>query len=84
MEADVFSREPNGLIALRLTQDEFLRLLMVLGYAIGAAGNQQDNPMFAVSILLTNRLNTGNPEFKPYAIDDEIRAECPAAAEGEA
>lgn len=70
-EADVFSREPNGLIALRITQDEFHRLLLVAGYAAGAASAKQDDQMFAMSIRLTNRLNTGNPNFVPYEVPEE-------------
>ena len=72
MDADVFSREPNGLIALRITQDEFLQLLMVLGYAMRAASGEKDEPMFAMSIRVANRLNAGNPEFIPYEIPEDI------------
>jgi hypothetical protein len=75
LQADVFSREPNGLIALRMTQEEFLRLLLVLGYATDAANNKQDDQMFAMSIRLTNRLNAGNPDFIPYEIPEPANEE---------
>jgi hypothetical protein len=71
MDANVFSREPNGLVALRMTQDEWDELLMVLGYKIGLASKDSDKQMFDLGLRVVNRLNTGNPDFIPYAIDDD-------------
>ncbi len=67
-EADVFSREPNGLIALRVTQDEWNELLFVLGYKGGEIMRGDDEPMFNRVLRLVNRLNAGNPDFIPYQI----------------
>jgi flagellar motor component MotA len=68
MEADVFSREPNGLIALRITQDEWDELLIVLGGATRATMVERDAERFKRTLRLVNRLNTGNPDFTPYEV----------------
>ena len=71
MEADVFSREPNGLIALRITQDEWDELLIVFRYAIGSS----DDALIRRGILrLANRLNMGNPNFIPYEVPAAARS----------
>lgn len=70
--APVFSREPNGLIALRVTQEEFDELLLVLGYAGGSAAREQNRWMLPMSLRLVNRLNTGNPDFRPYEVPGEV------------
>jgi hypothetical protein len=70
MDAPVFSREPNGLVALRMTQDEWDELLTLMGFATAQVIRECDAPMFSRAIRLVNRLNTGNPDFIPYAIDD--------------
>jgi hypothetical protein len=74
MEADVFSREANGLIALRITQDEFNELLMVLGYKTAEITHNDDGPMFKIALRVINRLNAGNPDFIPYQVPAEAHA----------
>jgi hypothetical protein len=71
-QAPVFSREPNGLVALRMTDDEWSQLLLTLGYAFATAQDRPDVPMARMILRLTNRLNEGNPDFTPYAIPDAI------------
>ena len=70
-EADVFSREPNGLIALRITQDEWIQLLHVFYGALGFAARVNDRDQCGQILRLLNRLNEGNPNYDP--------AEMPAA-----
>lgn len=71
-EAPVFSREPNGLIALRMNQDEWDELLVTLGYAGGAMASAGEPLMFNRTLRLVNRLNAGNPDFIPYEIPEEV------------
>jgi len=71
-DADVFSREPNGLIALRITQDEWDELIHALGYIGEASIRNEDAPFFNRMLRLVNRLNAGNPDWVPYVIPEEV------------
>ena len=71
MEADVFSREPNGLIALRITQEEWDELIGALGYVCGTSLRKQDTEMAQRVLRIANRLNAGNPDFIPYEVPAE-------------
>ena|SRR5215469_4781206 len=60
-------------INLRLNREDFDALLLVLGYATGAAIGRGD-PQYAYSILdLANRINRHNRDWKPYEIPEEYR-----------
>ena len=74
MEADVFSREPNGIIALRLTPDEFDELMKALGFACGCAAQEQSPATRNAILRLENLLNAGNPDFIPYEVHAEADA----------
>jgi len=57
-----------------LTRDEFEVLLLMMGYATGAAF--KENPRLAHSFLeLANRVNKDSPNWKPYQIPDEFKSE---------
>lgn len=58
-------------VTLTMTQDDFLSLLLYLGYASGAANKAAEIDLFWRMIGFTNRLNVGNPEFRPYDIPEE-------------
>jgi len=61
-------------ITFSLTPDEFDSLLLMAGYAIGAAF--PDNRKLAYAFLrLANRLNEGNPNWTPYQIPDHHNLE---------
>ncbi len=77
-EAPVWSREANGIVHLRLTQDDWEQLLWALGVAAAApcggdvhALNVTNARVFQALIRLANRLNEGNRDFVPYRIPDE-------------
>jgi hypothetical protein len=70
MDAPVFSREPNGLIALRMTQDEWDELVALMGFATAQVIRERDAPAFWRAIRLVNRLNEGNPDFRPYEVPE--------------
>jgi hypothetical protein len=62
----------NDEVVITLTGDEYQRLLLLTGYATGAA--MKDDPKLAYSFLdLANRINRDNPRWTPYAIPEEYR-----------
>jgi hypothetical protein len=61
-----YAETKDGTIILSLNRDDYELLLLILGFATGAAW-AQDIDHFANSfIALSNRLNEGNPNFRPY------------------
>jgi hypothetical protein len=70
-----WSLSPAGNIVITMTRDDYDSLLLQLGYAAGCAG-QNDDPVFRRNnILLLNRLNAGNPHYRPYIVPEEIARE---------
>lgn len=69
-----------------LSRDEYNQLLLLMGYAIGAAHTQGDMGLHADFIHLANRLNRNNPYWVPYRLPDELNSESeegePTGAEG--
>lgn len=55
-------------IDVELAPAEHVALLLLCGYACGAADNMGDRSLFASFLHITNRLNESNPNFKPYEI----------------
>lgn len=60
-------------VRLEMSADEYALMLLMTGYAAGAAMAQGEPNMFWRWIDLANRMNTGNPEFLPYEIPREFR-----------
>jgi hypothetical protein len=61
------------MMMLELTEREFDLLLIMAGYATGAAerdGNQQLKWAF---VKLLNRLNESNPHWTPYLVPEEFQ-----------
>jgi hypothetical protein len=57
-----------------LTDDEFTRLLILMGYATGAASASLDPsaPLLIPHFLrLANAVNRNNPRWTPYVIPEE-------------
>ncbi len=54
-------------IVLRLTREQFQRLLLFLGMA--GAGAHGDEKLFRAIFRLANQINEGNPNFTPYQLD---------------
>ena len=62
--------EENGQVVLRMSREDYQMLLIVLGYATGGAIKEHWTPpnrMFE----LTNRLNSGNPHYTPYQVEEK-------------
>ena len=62
-------------ITLAMTSDEYLQLLLILGYALGARYAEGDRDGFYKWIAFVNSLNAENPHFTPYEIPDAYREE---------
>jgi hypothetical protein len=58
-------------IAIKLSRDEFDTLLLALGYATGAADRDGNRRFFYAFMRITNAVNRDNPNFTPYAIEEE-------------
>ncbi len=67
---DVYSRDGNT-VTLRMPIEDWERLLMLMGGGLASAA--ADTPLFYAYLSLVNRLNSGNPQFRHYAIPEEFR-----------
>lgn len=56
-------REENGQVVLTMSRDDYEIILLSLGTFSGLRGSSI-GPMLA----LMNRLNEGNPNYRPYAL----------------
>ena len=62
--------EENGLVVLRMSREDYERLLIFLGMATGVS-MQRGRPVTSVPQILAfvNRLNEGNPKYTPYQVE---------------
>jgi hypothetical protein len=60
-------------VTLQMTNEDFVSLLLALGYASGAAHRAGDLTRFWGWIDFANRLNRTNPDFRVYDIPEEFR-----------
>jgi hypothetical protein len=61
----------DGLVCVTMTADDWSLLLVSLGMAAGRALRAGDNETLKEVLGLVNRLNQGNPSFKPYDLQAE-------------
>jgi hypothetical protein len=54
-----------------LTEDERNTLLLMCGYATGAAMKSRERKLGISFLRLTNRLFEGSPNYVPYQLPDE-------------
>lgn len=59
-------------IVIRLSVDDWNGLLNMMGVAVGASIRQDDRDTAYRFIALINRMNKGNPNFRPYEIPEEF------------
>lgn len=59
-------------VTLEMTRDDYDRLTLMLGFAVGAVMRTGDMRMFYTWLRFTNELNNGNPNFTPYKIPPEF------------
>ena len=64
--------EQDGQVVLTLSRDDYDLLVQVMGYARGAA-IENDGPLMPPRAIveLLNRLNQGNPDFTPYQVGEK-------------
>jgi hypothetical protein len=62
--------EDGDHVCLEMTHEDFAELLLMLGYAAGAA-HKESAGMSWRWIAFANKMNTGNPRFTPYEIPAE-------------
>jgi hypothetical protein len=60
-------------VTLDMTRDDYDKLMLMLGYATGAANMAGELTLFWSWLRLANELNNGNPNFRPYEIPEEFR-----------
>lgn len=58
-------------MTIELTDDEFSQLLLMCGYAAGAAAKGEERLLAYSFIHLANRINQNNPNWTPYEIPKE-------------
>ena len=60
---------------IELTQDEFDMLLLMCGYATGAAMEKGNKRLGYGFLSLANAINRDNPHWTPYEIPKEIESD---------
>lgn len=79
--------EENDQVVLRMSVEDYERVLMICGIAAGLSVRTGRNLMFTESQIadLLNRLNEGNPNYTPYAAfaerESHMATDLPSAAE---
>jgi hypothetical protein len=61
-------REENGQVILSMSREDYDALLIRLGLAAGVAATC-DKALFAEHVKMLNRLNEGNPNYRPYQVE---------------
>lgn len=56
---------------VQLSEEDFQHLLRALGMALYVAINQQDRPLMAQILRLSNEVNKNNPNWTPYEVPNE-------------
>ena len=59
--------EVGDTVVLTMSRDDYNLLLLALGMA---AGRENDRDRFTAALALANRLNDGNPSWKPYKVPE--------------
>lgn len=62
--------EKNGQVVLRMSREDYELLLIALGSAVGLALQVKWQLGLPVLTPLLNRLNSGNPNYTPYQVED--------------
>lgn len=60
--------EEGGVVTLRMTRADYLRLTLAIGVAAGTMSTTESHLFEALA--MANRLNAGNPQWTPYTIPD--------------
>jgi hypothetical protein len=65
--------ENGDKVTLELTRDQFERIILALGWGIGAATRDGDKTLLYRWVKLANEINEGNPRWTPYEIPEEVK-----------
>lgn len=60
-------------VRLEMAQEDYAQMLQMLGCAAGMAHRAGDTRTFYAWIDFVNRLNAGNPDFRPYEIPEKFQ-----------
>jgi hypothetical protein len=58
----------NGRVIIDISEDEYMSLMLALGYAIGAR-HRDEGRLPKGWLLLSNAINAWNPHFIPYEVN---------------
>jgi hypothetical protein len=64
-------REENNQVVLTMSREDWGMLLIILGYAAGCAAAEGHSDGFLDMVGVTNRLNEGNPNYRPYQVAEK-------------
>jgi hypothetical protein len=62
---------PDDNITFTITGNEYMQLLLMMGYATGAASREEDQPLLRSFLRLANSINKDNPKWIPYEVPEE-------------
>lgn len=62
-----YSQDGDGTVTLRMAREDYDWIIFALGHLTGASPDHASQKVIA----LVNRLNAGNPNFTPYAVEPE-------------
>lgn len=66
---------PANEVVIRLSVDEYERLVFLVGYATGKAFDSGERELAYRFLDLANRVSRENPQWRPYHIPEEFRPE---------
>jgi hypothetical protein len=66
---------PADEVTFTLTLGEYDRLLLMMGFAVGAAFNDKSYRLAYQFVDLSNRINRNNPHWTPYQIPDVFKSD---------
>jgi hypothetical protein len=66
-----WSEDADGNVAITMTRDDYDSLLLALGRAAGCMSRDGDRAGVYRAVALLNRLNAGNPYYRPYVVPAE-------------
>jgi hypothetical protein len=58
-------------LGLTLTREEFEAWLMLMGLAAGTATSESMSALSYTALRLANKMNEGNPNWRPYWVPEE-------------
>jgi hypothetical protein len=67
-------KQENGTVTVTMTMDDWQRFVLAMGYAGGAILKTEGTQFHRKHLALMNRLNVGNPHFRPYEIPEEVES----------